>query len=136
MSESAFEQKESSNPLFNPDFQTDSAQEVDPEDPRMGLPASVEVSENNAPMDLAQPNPEAEGPWIAYNGVGTVRIMDEQAWKAAGVESTKYVEWNYLNKKRIPVSEFNDKELQYLLRVDGRFSVQEAEPETKEDSDI
>jgi hypothetical protein len=95
------------------------------EDSRKGLPESVKVEEASAPMQLEQPAPDWKGPWIRYNGVGTIRIMDPAAWRSAGVQSNKRYEWNYLNQKRIPRSLFTDEELQYLLRVDGRFSLVE-----------
>jgi len=75
-------------------------------------------------MDLQEQDPTAKGPWIQYNGVATVRIITPSDWVAAGVQSRKYCEWNYLNGKRLPRSMFNDEELQYLLRVDGRFSLE------------
>lgn len=102
---------------------SDNTPEVDESDPRKGLPANVRVEEVNAPTELALPDPLAKGPWIQYNGVGTLRYLDEAAWKEAGIDSDLYVEWNYLNHKRIPVSKFSDQQLQYLLRCDGRFSV-------------
>lgn len=78
----------------------------------------------SAPMDLARVDPNAKGPWIQYNGQATVRIITPHDWKQAGVDSNKYCEWNYLNSKRLPRSMFSDEELQYLLRVDGRFSLE------------
>ena len=96
-------------------------------DERSGLPPSVNVVTATTPLKLQNSPPNEKGPWIQYNGVATVRVMDAAAWKAAGVESDKYIQWNYLNKKRVPRSIFNDQELQYLLRVDGRFSL-ETEP--------
>lgn len=98
-------------------------------DPRQGLPPNVVVEEASAPMDLKPADPDAKGPWIQYNGVGTVRIMDEKTWRSVGVDSDKYYEWSYLNKKRLPRSLFSDAELQYLLRRDGRFSLVEDTPE-------
>lgn len=104
-------------------------QEVDPNDPaqnpRQGLPESVAVETFAGPTPLAKPDPKATGPWIQYNGIATLRIMDEEMWSAAGVDSDKYCQWNGLNKMRLPRSLFNDQELQYLLRVDGRFSLVE-----------
>ena len=94
-------------------------------DPRMGLPPNVEVEIADKPMELALPNPDSRGPWVEYTGVGTLRIMDAAAWKDAKVDSDRYFEWNYLNHKRVPRSEFNDHELQYLLRRDGRFRLVE-----------
>lgn len=107
-------------------MEQESSVKEEEKDPRKGLPPSVTVVTENTPMTL-QTGKSDKGPWIQYNGIGTVRIMDKAAWKEAGVESDKYVQWNYLNHKRVPRSLFNDQELQYLLRVDGRFSL-ETEP--------
>ena len=93
------------------------------EDPRQGLPPSVNVETASGPMDLKKPDPKAKGPWIQYNGIATVRTMSPADWKAAGVECNDYHEWNYLNHKRLPRSLFSDEQLQYLLRIDGRFSL-------------
>lgn len=94
-------------------------------EPRHGLPEPILVETASAPMQLQTESPGAKGPWIKYTGIGTVRVMNAQAWADAGVDSSKYCEWNYLNKKRLPRSRFNDQELQYLLRVDGRFELVE-----------
>lgn len=87
------------------------------------LPGAREITMPTA-MELQQPEFGTKGPWIQYNGVATVRILTRNDWAAAGVASDKYCEWNYLNNKRLPRSMFNDQELQYLLRVDGRFSLE------------
>lgn len=91
---------------------------------RQGLPTSVQVETASAPMQLRQKDPNAKGPWIQYNGVATVRIMTPEDWKSVGTEGP-YCEWNYLNERRLPRSLFNDQQLQYLLRQDGRFSLVE-----------
>lgn len=97
-----------------------------PEDETPSLPTLPGAREVIAatPMRLELPDPNAKGPWIQYNGPATVRIMTPQDWAAAGVVSNKYAEWNYLNSKRLPRSLFSDEELQYLLRVDDRFSLE------------
>ena len=51
--------------------------------------------------------------------------MGPAEWKSANVDSDDYFEWNYLNKKMIPLSSFSDDQLKYLLRVDGRFEIVE-----------
>lgn len=94
------------------------------EDPRKGLPDNVNVVEADAPMKLdATKKKDPKGQYIQYNGVGTVRIMGPEEWAAAHVDSDQYFEWNYLNHKQIPRSAFSDEQLQYLLRVDDRFSL-------------
>jgi hypothetical protein len=90
-------------------------------DPRQGLPSTVKVESAPTALDLKKPDPDAKGPWIQYEGVGTVRTITPDDWKAAGIECNDYHEWNYLNHKRLPRSAFSDQQLQYLLRVDGRF---------------
>lgn len=101
-----------------------SREELDNE-ARQGLPPTVVVETANSLMPLQKPDPKATGPWIRYNGIGSVRIMTPADWKAVGVDSNNYYEWNYLNKKRLPRKAFSAAELQYLLRVDGRFSLVE-----------
>lgn len=107
------------------DAQEQAKKQAAENDPRQGLPESVRVETATGPTTLQQADPTAKGPWIKYNGIATVRYMDAEAWKQAGVDSDKYVEWNYLNHKQVPVSTFTDEELQYLLRCDGRFSLVE-----------
>lgn len=91
----------------------------------LGLPPTVKIETADEPLDLVKADPNAEGPWIQYDGIATVRTMTPEAWRECGVKSDKCCEWNYLNKKRLPRSLFNDAELQYLLRRDGRFSLVE-----------
>lgn len=82
---------------------------------------SIKVEEGPA-IELQEPGLDSTGPWVKYNGVATLRIMDRNAWLSAGVDSDKYVEWNFLNNMRVPVSYFTEAELRYLLGRDGRFS--------------
>ena len=84
-------------------------------------PPGIVVVEADTPMQLAPPNPFAQGPWIEYLGIATVRILHADDWANVGIDSNLYCEWNYLNQKRLPKSMFSEKQLQYLLRVDGRF---------------
>lgn len=91
----------------------------------LGLPSNVKIENAEEPMELQQPKANAKGPWVQYNGIATVRTMDEAAWRNVDVDSDRYFEWNYLNKKRVPSSSFTDEELQYLLRRDGRFTLVE-----------
>lgn len=100
-------------------------EKADDDDPRMGLPASVRVEEASTPMHLEPPTPDASGPWIKYTGIATVRTINANGWREAGVDSTKKAQWNYLNHMRLPKSMFNEEELNYLLNVDGRFSLVE-----------
>jgi len=93
------------------------------EPPAPQIPGVREVT-YSAPMDLDTAASNSKGPWVQYNGVATVRILTPSDWAAAGVKSSHYCEWNYLNGKRLPRSMFSDEELQYLLRVDGRFSLE------------
>ena len=100
----------------------DSTPEVE-EDARMGLPASVRVEQATAPLKLEPPDSNAKGPWVKYTGIATVRTISAKGWKAAGVNSEKSAQWNYLNRMRLPKDRFNEDELHYLLEVDGRFSL-------------
>jgi len=102
------------------------------EDPRQGLPPSVEVVTGSGALPLdATKRKDPKGKYVQYNGVGTVRNMTPADWKAAHVESDNTYQWNYLNHKQLPLSSFSDEELQYLLRVDGRFSLVELDEDGK-----
>lgn len=83
-------------------------------------PAQPKVVEGPL-LPLQEPQPDARGPWVKYDGIATLRIMDERAWRSAGVDSARYVEWNCLNNMRVPMASFTQAELDYLLRRDGRF---------------
>lgn len=105
------------------------------QDPRQGLPTTVRVEEASAPMDLDRTQrSDPKNQYIQYDGIGTVRHMTQEDWKRVGVDSDQYCEWNYFNKKRLPRSMFSDAELQYLLRVDRRFSLVTVEPEKESDT--
>jgi len=113
---------------FTPVPDSDSAPKhsAEEEDPRKGLPPSVQVVDATTPFLLQEAKPaDPKGQYIKYIGVGTVRTMGPDEWKAAHVDSQDYFEWNYLNKKLIPRSVFSDEQLQYLLRVDDRFELVE-----------
>lgn len=75
----------------------------------------------SAPAELQPPDSSASGPWIQYNGIATLRILSERDWKVIGTEGV-YCEWNHLNNRRLPKSNFNEKQLHYLLNVDGDFT--------------
>ena len=105
--------------------QTPTPSDSEPQDERQGLPANVRVENASAPMKLDPPEPGATGPWVVYTGIATVRTNSGSGWKAAGVNSDKSVQWNFLNKMRLPKSKFSDDELHYLLEVDGRFKLVE-----------
>lgn len=105
-------------------------------DPRQGLPASVKLEQASTQFDLDKTKrSDPKGQYIQYNGVGTVRIMGPTEWKAAGVDSDDYFEWNYLNNKRIPRSAFSDEQLQYLLRIDDRFELVEVKDDSEAKKD-
>lgn len=61
--------------------------------------------------------------FIQYRGSATNRIITKQDWKGIGIEGedVKDVEWNFGNGFRIPTADFNEKQIHYLLKVDGRF---------------
>jgi hypothetical protein len=92
------------------------------------VPMNVETA--SAPLNLVPPDPNATGPWIEYTGIATVRIINGLDWKAIGIDSDLYCEWNYLNAKKLPKSMFNPEQLNYLLSTDGRFKLVEDESES------
>jgi hypothetical protein len=105
------------------------------QDPRQGLPSSVNV-ETGAPHKYdATERTDPKGQYIQYDGVALVRTLGPEEWKAVNVDSDDYFEWNYLNQKRIPRSSFSDEQLQYLLNVDRRFSVVNVDSEGKKVKD-
>jgi hypothetical protein len=119
-------------PVTGPPIDTDLSNKKDDADPKQGLEkvagTTVQLSEGNNPMDLdTTKKVDPKGRYIKYIGIATVRSLTPADWEAAGVDSDKYVEWNYFNKKLVPISVFTEAELQYLLRVDGRFEVFEDE---------
>lgn len=126
--------EEPENPTPPNPFTTEGAQDntKEPEDPRQGLPASVEVvtASGQYPLDATKQS-DPKGRYVQYNGVGTVREMTPADWKAAQVDSDNTYQWSYMNHKRLPLSHFSDEELQYLLRVDGRFSLVEDKGDEK-----
>lgn len=87
------------------------------------LDLGMKVETASAPLNLVPPDPNATGPWIEYTGIATVRIINALDWKAIGIDSDLYCEWNYLNAKKLPKSLFNEKQLTYLLSTDGRFQL-------------
>lgn len=112
------------NPFQEPELpQEEDGKKKKREDPRQGLPTTVDIVEASVPMQLDTTRREdPNNQYIKYTGVATVRIMTEDDWNRVGVDDfTKYCEWNYLNKKMLPRSIFTDKALQYLLRQDDRF---------------
>jgi hypothetical protein len=102
------------------------------EDPRQGLPPTVEVVTGDGPLPLdTTKRSDPKGRYVQYNGVGLVRQLTPKDWKDANVDSENTYEWNYLNHKRLPLSIFSDAELQYLLRIDGRFELVEVKEDEK-----
>lgn len=122
---------------------SDKADDTDPKnDPKLNpgqgieeVIPGVQIQEANTPFELKPTDAESKsGKYIRYTGPALVRIMDEAAWKGAHVDSDRYFEWNYLNHKRIPMEAFTDSELQYLLRIDGRFELVQAKAKDDEKS--
>jgi hypothetical protein len=88
------------------------------------LDGPVQIIENaDSLMELTPPDPNATGPWVEYIGVATVRILNKADWSSLGIDSDLVCQWNFLNRKRLPKSLFNDAQLHYMLKVDGRFQL-------------
>lgn len=85
--------------------------------------ASTEVS---APSKMEAKTPELVD-YVQYIGPATQRILSEEDWDTVGATDQKAVEWNFGNDFRIPVAEFTDKALQYLVHKDDRMIVIKAE---------
>ncbi len=91
-------------------------------DTKVSKDEPVKVVEASTPMPLERPDPHAKGPWVVYTGFATVRIFSEKDWDTVGLKG-KRCEWNYLNQKRLPKSQFTAEQLDHLLNVDGRFKL-------------
>lgn len=112
----------SENDVSEDDSPTPPEGTEEPTPPPVVAPTPVfNVVEANTPMSLDQPDPLAQGPWIEYLGIATVRILTPQDWSNQGIDSDLHVQWNYLNQKRLPKSIFSEAQLRYLLNADGRF---------------
>lgn len=66
---------------------------------------------------------ETKKNFIEYVGVATERIITKKDWKAVGIEGDEIKDsiWNLAGGLRLPSEDFNEKQLAYLLKVDGRF---------------
>lgn len=106
------------------------------EDPRQGLPANVQVENATTPFPVdTKKQVDPEGKYIKYIGPALIRVMDQASWKAGGVDCETEYQWNSFNHKRLPMSAFNDAQLQYLLRVDDRFKLVLVDKDGKEVQD-
>lgn len=83
---------------------------------------------NEEPEEIIITSEDAEGTstdkeFIKYIGVATNRIITKKDWKGIGIEgeNVKDAEWNFGNGFRLPTKDFNEKQVHYLLKVDGRF---------------
>ena len=50
------------------------------------------------------------------------RVIEEKHWAELGIKA-KRVEWNETNGWKIPLSEFTEPQLNYLLNVDDGFKI-------------
>lgn len=64
--------------------------------------------------------------FVRFTGTGN-RVISEADW--AGIECTdqKDASWDTTNAKRLPASDFSPRALNYLLKVDGEFVLEELE---------
>src|SRR6516164_2008941 len=72
------------------------------------------------PGDVRRRAPKAlpQGPFVKYVGDASHRIIRPPQWRALGVQTKKadatHV-WSVANNKMLPVAEFSDEQLDYLL---------------------
>lgn len=59
---------------------------------------------------------------IIYNGPGTIRIFSRDDWKSEGVEVDSDTVWNRRNRWRLPLADFNERQLE-VLRKNGGFVI-------------
>jgi hypothetical protein len=100
-------------------------------------------------VQVAAPIPQAGGPFVRYTAVkwaalthkdvnfdkelvaridrsGTERKITSQQWSLVGVATSITHVWSIANKYKIPASQFNEAQLNYLLNVDGDFALVDA----------
>lgn len=84
--------------------------------PNIQLP----VAQSEPKRRVADPR-QSKGPFVKYVGIGTKRTIQSHHWKALGVPPKDGQDehdthtWELSNQFLIPVSEFSDAQLDYLL---------------------
>lgn len=80
-----------------------------------------EAALNPIPTDGEEDHTEEGGKFIKFTGHSGVRSISADEWGAVGVKDVEDTVWDRTNAHRIPRTDFNDKQLNYLLNVDGEF---------------
>lgn len=61
--------------------------------------------------------------YIEYVGAATRRILTPEDWEFIGVSDGEQNVWGFHNAFKLPAGQFSDEQLDYLLKVDGRFKL-------------
>lgn len=117
--------------------------------PDAAQPAVSDADKAKAAAAAAEARKPSAGPFVRYTGVkwaaltpkdvnfeqslvdriaraGTFRKITAQQWGQVGVATSSSHVWSMDNRYKIPASQFNDKQLDYLLDVDGDFELVDA----------
>lgn len=85
---------------------------------------SDETKAKTAPPEPSKPRSRR---FVRYTGAreehASMRRIKAAAWRELGIKAERTHVWELGNDWRIPVSEFTDPQLDYLLDVDGRFEI-------------
>lgn len=72
-----------------------------------------------------------KGPFVKYlgvlQGVSSAREITAREWLQLGIKTKGIDVWDLRNDFQLPASQFDDDQLDYLLDVDGRFALVDAE---------
>lgn len=60
--------------------------------------------------------------YVRYVGAATRRVLTAEDWERVGIEG-KPATWHMGNGLMLPVSQFSQEQIDYLVNVDGRFQV-------------
>lgn len=80
---------------------------------------------NPPPAEDEEDHTENKGKFIKFNAHGGVRIISAEDWAAVGVKDAEESRWDKTNAWRLERKDFNDKQLNYLLNVDGEFHAED-----------
>lgn len=83
-----------------------------------------EAELNPKPQEGEEDHTEDAGKFIKFNGHSGVRSISADEWASVGVKDAEDTVWDRNNAHRIPRADFNDKQINYLLNVDGEFNAE------------
>lgn len=96
--------------------------------------AKPALSDSEKAEKTKQTLPARSGKFVRYTGAkeewATMRRIKPDAWATLGITADRTHVWDRSNDHRIPVSQFNEAQLDYLLDADGRFELVDAAGKT------